>query len=117
MPGRRRPRSARAAATAVGAGLLLLAWAPAASAAPGLVVPLDPPDVLVLFLPTENIGDPANIDDPDWEPLVPVPIQWAGSVDVLIPSGFDASDATFGLALGDEDDEEPTRIYSTDTPA
>ena len=116
MSSRARPRSARAAVTGVAAGLLLLAWAPAAAAAPGLVIPLDPPDVLVLFLPTENIGDPANLDDPNWEPT-PVPIQWGGSVDVRVPGGFDATDATFELAVGDVDDEEPTRTYSTENPA
>jgi hypothetical protein len=117
MSRRYRTRSTRAAASGVGAALLLLAGAPAAAAAPGLVVPLDPPGIDVVFLPTENLGDPTHAGDPGWEPFVPVPIRWGGSVDLQVPSGFDASDASFELALGDEDDEEPTRTYSTETPA
>ncbi|MGY1595081.1 hypothetical protein ACI79D_24160, partial [Geodermatophilus sp. SYSU D00708] len=112
----RRVRPARVALVGAAAGALLLAGAPAAVAAPALVVPLDPPDVTVLLVPTENLGDleaPAE----EWTPSA-VTVQWGGSVVVELPEPLDAGATPLvTLEVGHEDDPEPLRTYSSDPAA
>ncbi|MCA0144039.1 hypothetical protein [Blastococcus sp. LR1] len=100
----RRARLCRTGATGAAAALLLLAGAPSAAAA-GIAIPLEPSALAISLYPMENFGE---------EDFTPVQVQWGGSVVVQLPDGVDATDLTAELLLGEEEAEEPSRIFSTE---
>ncbi|WP_448612170.1 hypothetical protein [Geodermatophilus sp. URMC 60] len=113
-----RVRPVRGTVVAAAAGALLLTGAPAAIAAPiaapVLTVPLDPPDVMVLLLPTENLEGLEEAPAEDWVPSA-VTVQWEGSVTVELPEPLDAGTAPLvTLEIGHEEDPAPLVTYSSD---
>ncbi len=113
-----RVRPVRGTVVAAAAGALLLTGAPAAIAAPiaapVLTVPLDPPDVMVLLLPTENLEGLEETPAEDWVPSA-VTVQWEGSVTVELPEPLDAGTAPLvTLEIGHEEDPAPLVTYSSD---
>ena len=106
-PSRALPRAA------VGSLAALVAFALGASpagAAPGLTVPLSPPQVEVFLAPMENYADvPAEDEDG----LTPVELEWGGAVELQLPAGLDRSGATVVLQTGQADQDEPARTLSS----
>lgn len=114
MPSFRIPHvRSRGTVVAAAAGALLLASAPAAVAAPVLTVPLDPPDVMVLLLPTGNLEGLEETPDEDLLSSA-VAVQWEGSVTVELPEPLDAGTApVITLEIGHEDDPVPLITHSS----
>jgi hypothetical protein len=107
------------ALVALGVLVPVLLAAPAADAATGVVIPLDPPEVMVSLYPVENTG-PLTIQDAqdDRQPAgTPVAVQWGGAVTVQLPAHLDGSGMTVSLDLAPTADDSPTRSLASDATA
>ena len=112
-----RPRGfARTAAVAVAALSLIGLWAPAATAAPAVTIPLDPPATEVSLRPRENVGMlPIQSPPPQGAPTVSVVDHWwGGQADISLPRVIDTSRMVVRLELSPTLGGSVTRTYASD---
>ncbi|HYO35872.1 MAG TPA: hypothetical protein VER97_07350, partial [Geodermatophilus sp.] len=86
----RRPRVHRLGLAGIGTAVLLVGIATPASAATDVVIPLEPAGVLLEALPLDPAGDPMDPMDPTPSLLIPVPVQYSGTLAVEIPAWLDS---------------------------
>lgn len=115
------PASHHRAVARLGVALLaplvaVVAWAPAAAAAPAVTVVLDSSDGLgVDVRPIDNLG-PLDVTSVDTGPVTPVDAGWSGSATVQLPTVIDGVPTQAQLYLYPTmDSETPTRIYDSES--
>jgi hypothetical protein len=99
----------------IGSAVLLVGIASPAAAATGVVIPLEPSEVALSAVPVENIGGPMDpMADPASGVLIPVPVQYSGSITVDLPAELDGSSAVeVELVFDDNGDGTPEATYSS----
>ncbi|GAB3346030.1 hypothetical protein [Modestobacter lapidis] len=103
---KRRPQARRFSAVGLGAAAVLVGTASAAGAATGVVIPLEPGEVVLTAFPAENLGDMNPMADPNAVPtLTPVGVQYGGAITVDLPAQLD--DSTVEAELAFDDDADP----------
>jgi hypothetical protein len=102
----RRPRVHRLGLAGIGTAVLLVGIATPASAATDVVIPLEPAGVLLEALPLDPAGDPMDPMDPTPSLLIPVPVQYSGTLAVEIPAWLDSSAVQAELSFDDDGDPE-----------
>jgi len=86
---------------------------PSAVAAPAVVIPLTPPEVLVVPYAVENTG-PMTPDMADYpETITPVAVEWTGSLVVQLPPLLDGAGMEVSLELMATEEGAVTREYGT----
>jgi hypothetical protein len=122
--GLRRRRAQILAIAGVGAVATLVGTTSPAFAADGDLIRLDPTEVELAAIPIENFGDDldglfgsAGAADGSsisaFEGLVPVPVQYSGTLTVTVPAGLEASAAGAELVFDDNGDGDPEETYSS----
>ena len=122
--GPRRRRAQLLAGAGLGAVATLVGTASPALAADGLVVELEPTEVMLAALPIENFGgDPdawfgamgggMTSEATSYADFVPVPVQFNGTITVVVPDGLDASAASAELVFDANGDGIPEATYSS----
>jgi hypothetical protein len=117
--GLRRRRAQIVACAGVGAVATLVGTASPAFAADGVMVRLEPTQVILAAVPIENFGgDLGDLEDPSFDPsmgpgLVRVPVQYGGTITVTVPAGLDASGVGAELVFDDNEDGTPEATYSS----
>ena len=121
--GLRRRRTQLLACAGVGAVATLVGTASPAFAADGVMVRLEPTEVMLAALPIENFGGDlggfygpmgGSVDEVTAVgDFVLVPVQYGGTITVDVPDGLDASTATADLVFDDNEDGTPEAVYSS----
>ena len=111
----RRPRAQRYGVVGLGAAAVLAGTASAAGAAPGVVIPLEPGDVLLSAFAVENFGAMDPMADPNAVPAAtPVGVQYGGTITVELPAELDDTAVEAELAFDDDaDPATPDVVYSS----
>jgi len=95
-----RPRAQRFGVVGLGAVAVLVSTASGAGAATGVVIPLEPGEVVLSALP---IGTMDPMADPNTAPvLTPVDVQYGGTITVDLPDELDDSAVEAELAFDDD---------------
>lgn len=106
----RRPRVQRLGLAGIGSAVLLVGIASPASAATDVVIPLEPPAVVLEGLPIDPAGDPMDPMDPSPSLLLPVPVQYSGTLTVEIPAWLDSTAVEAELSFDDDGDPETADV-------
>ena len=109
----RRPRVHRLGLAGIGTAVLLVGIATPASAATDVVIPLEPAGVLLEALPLDPAGDPMDPMDPTPSLLIPVPVQYNGTLAVEIPVWLDSSAVDAELSFDDDGDPNTADVTYT----
>ncbi|MGY1667165.1 hypothetical protein [Geodermatophilus sp. SYSU D00696] len=95
----------------IGSAMLFVGIASPAAAAPDVVLPLEPAEVALLNIPTEN--GPAGAP-------TPYEVQYGDTLTVDLADGLDPTDAVISIDFPDtaaDTDSDPDKVYSTDPSA
>ncbi|MGY1609745.1 hypothetical protein [Geodermatophilus sp. SYSU D00700] len=95
----------------IGSAMLFVGIASPAAAAPDVVLPLEPAEVALLNIPTEN--GPAGAP-------TPYEVQYGDTLTVDLADGLDPTDAVISIDFPDtaaDTDFDPDKVYSTDPSA
>ncbi|MGY1673723.1 hypothetical protein [Geodermatophilus sp. SYSU D00710] len=95
----------------IGSAVLFVGIASPAAAAPDVVLPLEPAEVALLNIPTEN--GPAGAP-------TPYEVQYGDTLTVDLADGLDPTDAVISIEFPDtaaDTDSDPDKVYSTDPSA
>ena len=99
----------------LGAAALLAGTASVAGAATGVVIPLEPGEVIVSAFPVESLAAMDPMADPNAEPvLAPVGVRYGGTITVDLPAELDDSAVEARLIFDDNRDGTPEATYSSD---
>jgi hypothetical protein len=111
----RRPQVQRLALAGLGAAVLLVAIASPATAATGVVIPLEPTEAELVAFPVENFGGSLDpMADPNATPAAaPVGVRYTGTIAVDLPAELDDSAVGAKLLFDDNGDGTPDVTYST----
>ncbi len=110
----RRPQVQRLALTGIGAAVLLVGIASPAGAATGVVVPMEPTEVLIGAFPIEDLAGMDPMADPDAALTpTPVPVEFDGELTVDLPAELDDSAVGAELVFDDNRDGTPEAVYSS----
>ena len=113
----RRPRVHRLGLGGIGTAVLLVGIATPASAATDVVIPLEPAGVLLEALPLDPAGDPMDPMDPTPSLLIPVPVQYSGTLAVEIPAWLDSTAVDAQLSFDDDDNPDTADVtYTSELP-
>ena len=110
----RRPQVQRLGLAGIGSALLLVGIASPAGAATGVVIPMEPTEVLVGAFLAEDLGavnpmaDPATVPTP-----APVAVDFDGKLTVDLPAELDDSAVGAELVFDDNHDGTPEAVYSS----
>jgi hypothetical protein len=109
----RRPRVHRLGLAGIGTAVLLVGIATPAGAATDVVIPLEPAGVLLEALPLDPSGDPMDPMDPAPSLLIPVPVQYSGTLAVEIPAWLDSTAVEAQLSFDDDGDPNTADVTYT----
>jgi hypothetical protein len=110
----RRPQLQRLGLAGIGSAVLLVGIASPAVAATGVVIPLEPGEVIISAFPVESLAAMDPMADPNAEPvLAPVGVQYGGTITVDLPAELDDSAVQAELVFDDNGDEIPEATYSS----
>lgn len=114
VPGRQ--LLARTAGVSLAALTALAVWAPAAQAAPGVTIPMDPAEVELSLRPHENIGRTTLDNPPPADPAVTrMHHEWGATSRLVLPTEISAAAMVVSLELSLTDGAAPTRTYASDS--
>ena len=110
----RRPQVHRVCLTGIGAAVLLVGIASPAVAATDVVIPLEPTEVVLTAFPVENFGAMDPMADPAASGvLMPVGVQYSGTIAVDIPVELDDASVEATLTFDDDGDGTPDVVYAS----
>ena len=111
----RRPQLQRLGLAGIGSAVLLVGIASPAVAATGVVIPLEPGEVILSAFPVESLAAMDPMADPNAEPvLAPVGVRYGGTITVDLPAELDDSAVEAQLIFDDNGDGAPEATYSSD---
>ena len=111
----RRPRVQRLGLVGIGTAVLLVGIASPAVAAPasGVVVPLEPSEVILFAVPTENYGPMDAMGTPSGTAEEPVDVEYGDTFTVELPAYLDASAVEAELLYDNDADGVADRTIAT----
>jgi hypothetical protein len=111
---KRRPRGQRFGVVGLGAAAVLAGTASAAGAATGVVIPLEPAEVVLSPFPVELLDTMNPMADPNAAPvLASVGVRYGGTITVEVPTQLDDSAVEAELVFDDDGDGVAEATYST----
>ena len=111
---RGRCREAQRFGVVLGAAAVLASTASGAGAATGVVIPLEPGEVILSAFPVENFGPMDPMTDPNASPTFAlVDVQYSGTLTVNLPVELDSAAVEAEIGFDDNNDGNPDKVYSS----